>query len=108
MTSRLANSVPFAGPDLKLSPMYNSTTGEEVRDCPTTLMELEHCDGKTRDEQQIAIIYSRRWGLIQRMQIGHKAGELLRELGESVPRSLEAKIKRLKLAFGVRSQLIVE
>ncbi|KAG5953079.1 hypothetical protein E4U53_007004 [Claviceps sorghi] len=81
-TSRLANSVVVAR-QMSLAPLYNSTTGQEVENCPATLMEIEECEAP-------------------------RAAAILRELGEDVPRALEEKRRRLKLAFGVRTQLVSE
>ncbi|KAG6013186.1 hypothetical protein E4U43_007448 [Claviceps pusilla] len=75
VTSRLGNNIMLNGDD-RLEPLYNLTTGEIIANCPATLGELEQCSAT-------------------------RITALLRELDEVVPRSLEDKRRRLRLAFGV-------
>ncbi|KAG5997407.1 hypothetical protein E4U54_002365 [Claviceps lovelessii] len=77
VTSRLGNNIMVNGDD-RLEPLYNLTTGEIIANCPATLGELEQCSAA-------------------------RITALLRELDEVVPRSLEDKRRRLRLAFGQKS-----
>lgn len=45
VNARMANSIVVTG-EMTLSPLYNVTTGQEVRNCPETLAELEQCEGR--------------------------------------------------------------
>ncbi|KAM3496865.1 hypothetical protein MY11210_009725 [Beauveria gryllotalpidicola] len=80
LTTRLENSIVVSG-EMALAPLYDLQTGEEIAECPRTLAELEALTA-----QQV--------------------GELLRSIGEAVPRGHDDRKRKLKQAFGVRTQVI--
>ncbi|KAM3520382.1 hypothetical protein NHJ13051_006905 [Beauveria bassiana] len=77
---RIENSIVVSG-EMVLAPLYDLRTGEEIAECPRTLAELEALTAP-------------------------QVGELLRRIGEAVPRGHEDRRRKLKQAFGVRTQVI--
>ncbi|KAM3445448.1 hypothetical protein MY3296_010193 [Beauveria thailandica] len=77
---RHENSIVVSG-NMPLAPLYDLRTGEEIAECPGTLAQLEALAAP-----QVA--------------------ELLRRVGEPVPRGHEERKRKLKQAFGVRTQVI--
>ncbi|KAM3429631.1 hypothetical protein MY4824_008153 [Beauveria thailandica] len=77
---RHENSIVVSG-EMALAPLYDLRTGEEIAECPGTLAQLEALAAP-----QVA--------------------ELLRRVGEPVPRGHEERKRKLKQAFGVRTQVI--
>ncbi|KAM3540797.1 hypothetical protein MY1884_009760 [Beauveria asiatica] len=73
-------SVVLSG-EMALSPLYSLETGQEIPHCPATLADLE-------------------------LLSNDQAATLLRQLDETVPRGSEQRIRRLKLAFGIRTRLV--
>ncbi|KAK2612778.1 hypothetical protein QQS21_001230 [Conoideocrella luteorostrata] len=80
LSSRLKNSMVLMS-KMTLSPMYNITTGEIVDNCPRTLGDLERSSASVM-------------------------GEILRELGKDVPCEVEARLRALKIVFGVQRQVL--
>lgn len=87
---------------MALAPLYDLRTGEEIAECPGTLAELETLSGEFYVELLLCSVVC----MLTEWCVAPQVGELLRRIGEAVPRGHEDRRRKLKQAFGVRTQVI--